>query len=1013
MNFGSPYMPARVKGVAPPPPPPLRSGVRPSRRDPDEAAAEAALQPKFGRPKPKPTMAPHLHHAPTPTPPGTGEQELLQLEDVVFDHQFVPVNFGRPAQPYALLNPEMATEHQQNEPDEAPEHGGDGGLGGEAGPEEAPDTGMGGDLEHHGSQEAQDLDSELSEPKEYPQYGGDDAGSVPEPNEEESPFGGGGPIRKYDPDGDVVLPPSEWVGAAPHVVPDAADETSDEEAQQTQANTQVAAFAVAASEECISHEVLVERDLGLNPDPDGDRSGISGWVATPLDSDNRRAGADASYSLSSTSFCGDATNSGIWRRNKLQGLLVSTGTMTHGRRIESLNQCDLQVCSTGTAANNLAIVLKQLNSIKAPTWDEFAEMTRTGALPKCHIHVWCLSGDCGSLPEASTASDVQGAEEYFLHAATPDYVVRTFLATFATGEYNAYLERNAQRQDQSALEHDVDELGLEEAAEYRSKVTKWIKGSLLCLQDTLFWFLLQVSFMSRSPFRHMFAILSKYSGHASSRIRNPCTDCEAHELPIVDLVTVRLVQLDDEFHDLRNNIPCWCERTLASLQGMICWDANHALLLEDLQHMAMRVVMLNHVAVPYLLDVEECVARELLDSSEQVLECTTRKIRTSCWAELEEVAVTGRLRMNGRLRASLLLSASMLRLDVQELESLNSMVKHQVARSGNNRITLELLSSRVLTRKLLALHAVGWRYKDVVPVAAAFAKSAYLQHGPHKEYLADEARWHTCGEARLTPADPAVYNPAARPTPEHSWALKYNATFMKAVRAHNKDHSDTWIALLVPTSLCCDHQPAEQQVAVAMVSLALAFSLMCLARSFVKELVRKETVERVAPAEEEVPELWYSPYGEKTHTSGRCHGLRNATSVHRVLPCKYCCPGGLRSREQRTFEYKRTFLEAAGKYFWLKVFMVVVLVGMSWFMVFEVNETYGYPLATNRMLNYRNKVLSLDNKNPKKKHVIKEITPADVNENEINVTSYLKKTNVYSEFYKNRSKGTKLQLQFS
>ncbi|CAE7532955.1 GIP [Symbiodinium sp. CCMP2592] len=184
---------------------------------------------------------------------------------------------------------------------------------------------------------------------------------------------------------------------------------------------------------------------------------------------------------------------------------------------------------------------------------------------------------------------------------------------------------------------------------------------------------------------------------------------------------------------------------------------------------------------------------------------------------------------------------------------------------------------------------------------------------------------------------------------------------------------------------------------------------MCLAKSFVKELVRKETVERVAPAEEEVPELWYSPYGEKTHTSGRCHGLRNATSVHRVLPCKYCCPGGLRSREQRTFEYKRTFLEAAGKYLWLKVFMVVVLMGMSWFMVFEVNETYGYPLATNRMLNYRNKVLSLDNKNPKKKHVIKEITPADV----INVTSYLKKTNVYSEFYKNRSKGTKLKVIFT
>ncbi|CAE7612898.1 GIP [Symbiodinium sp. CCMP2592] len=157
-----------------------------------------------------------------------------------------------------------------------------------------------------------------------------------------------------------------------------------------------------------------------------------------------------------------------------------------------------------------------------------------------------------------------------------------------------------------------------------------------------------------------------------------------------------------------------------------------------------------------------------------------------------------------------------------------------------------------------------------------------------------------------------------------------------------------------------------------MVSLALAFSLMCLARSFVKELVRKETVER-----EDVMASGTQPvYTEYYHAS---------------------IAAGLRSREQRTFEYKRTFLEAAGKYLWLKVFMVVVLMGMSWFMVFEVNETYGYPLAANRMLNHRNKVLSLDNKNPKKKHVIKEITPADV----INVTSYLKKTNAYSEFYKN------------
>ena len=56
------------------------------------------------------------------------------------------------------------------------------------------------------------------------------------------------------------------------------------------------------------------------------------------------------------------------------------------------------------------------------------------------------------------------------------------------------------------------------------------------------------------------------------------------------------------------------------------------------------------------------------------------------------------------------------------------------------------------------------------------------------------------------------------------------------------------------------------KVAVAMVSLAMVALLISLARNLMKkELVEKEHVERVALAEVEVPELWYSPYGERTH----------------------------------------------------------------------------------------------------------------------------------------------------
>ena len=140
------------------------------------------------------------------------------------------------------------------------------------------------------------------------------------------------------------------------------------------------------------------------------------------------------------------------------------------------------------------------------------------------------------------------------------------------------------------------------------------------------------------------------------------------------------------------------------------------------------------------------------------------------------------------------------------------------------------------------------------------------------------------------------------------------------------------------------------RVVVAMVSLALIASLIFLAKQLLKELMKKEKIERVVLREEEMPELFHSPYGEKTHTSRTCVGLRNASYVSRHTPCSLCCPGGLRAKEARSVEYRRTFLEAAGKYLWLKVFLIIVIMVVSWFMVFEVNHTFGFPLHEDRMV---------------------------------------------------------------
>ena len=134
------------------------------------------------------------------------------------------------------------------------------------------------------------------------------------------------------------------------------------------------------------------------------------------------------------------------------------------------------------------------------------------------------------------------------------------------------------------------------------------------------------------------------------------------------------------------------------------------------------------------------------------------------------------------------------------------MIKVAVSRSNNNRISLELLASRVCTRKVVALQtASATKYKAIVPSAAVLARSAFLYHGMHHELLADTSRWEACREASMVPGDPFEYNPSLKTTPEQLWAVKYNTLFMKRVREHEKHKQqakDFMVALGVP-----DHVP--------------------------------------------------------------------------------------------------------------------------------------------------------------------------------------------------------------
>ena len=176
----------------------------------------------------------------------------------------------------------------------------------------------------------------------------------------------------------------------------------------------------------------------------------------------------------------------------------------------------------------------------------------------------------------------------------PDYVARVWLAMFATRDYNDKIDRQCKNANGAPVD---DELGLEEAQEYRQKVSRWVRGSLQCIQDPMFWFMMEAAHKCREPIRHLFGILSNYSKQVSCRMRDPSLcPCETASLPIVDFVTVRLEQINQEFVALREGIPEWTEQTFSALEKAIFWNEKTSLDRRDMAAAVVKLVLLNHAS---------------------------------------------------------------------------------------------------------------------------------------------------------------------------------------------------------------------------------------------------------------------------------------------------------------------------------------------------------------------------------------------------------------------------------
>ena len=180
------------------------------------------------------------------------------------------------------------------------------------------------------------------------------------------------------------------------------------------------------------------------------------------------------------------------------------------------------------------------------------------------------------------------------------------------------------------------------------------------------------------------------------------------------------------------------------------------------------------------------LAQEILDTDDARLEANTRKLKHHCHDELTITASTGCLKLSGLLRSVLLSAALMLRLDIQELESLNSMTKMAMLRANTTTMTLELLCSRVCLRKIIAtMSGNSTRFKDVAPIAASVARSCFL-HWTHRAEVQDNPERFAASvdAAAIANGHPRHWNPALLPTAEHKWAMSSHKKIMQALKNH-------------------------------------------------------------------------------------------------------------------------------------------------------------------------------------------------------------------------------------
>ena len=211
------------------------------------------------------------------------------------------------------------------------------------------------------------------------------------------------------------------------------------------------------------------------------------------------------------------------------------------------------------------------------------------------------------------------------------------------------------------------------------------------------------------------------------------------------------------------------------------------------------------------------MAKEILRTSTEDLECNVAKLRRLFEDELQFVAANGRFNLQATHQGSLLFAtvssmSEMLRADTQCVESINSIIRL----IGNRcpAIDLETMSCRITAKKsvtqdLPGVGAAAKRWSNVYAYAKPLLQEMTAAGDGYKKVLQDTDRFSPATSQTMAALEPSLANtdltkalPDLKITPERQWASSHAARLKRALDEAKRESAKLKaVAALRPASL--------------------------------------------------------------------------------------------------------------------------------------------------------------------------------------------------------------------